>query len=168
MPRLVLYSGSLLGVDTDVIVNAANASLMGGGGIDGVIHRAAGPGLREACQPLAPCPAGEVRVTKGFGLAPRLIFHTVGPHWRGGQNGEADVLANCYSRCLSELESRGLSRIAFPAISTGAYSYPPALAAKVAVTVCSRHPSARNAEIVFAAIDSQNRAALGAALNALR
>lgn len=78
MPRLVLYSGSLLDVDTDVIVNAANSSLMGGGGIDGIIHRAAGPQLREACKPLAPCPAGEVRVTEGFGLAPRLIFHTVG------------------------------------------------------------------------------------------
>ena len=168
MPRFVLYPGSLLDFDTDVIVNAANSSLMGGGGVDGVIHNAAGPALREACRPLAPCPPGEVRVTEGFRLAPRLIFHTVGPHWRGGQNGEADVLANCYRNCLTELANRGLGRIAFPAISTGAYSYPPALAAKVAVAVCSRHPSAKNAEIVFAAIDPLSRTALGAALNAVR
>jgi O-acetyl-ADP-ribose deacetylase len=168
MPRLVLYPGSLLDFETDVIVNAANSSLMGGGGIDGVIHNAAGPALREACRPLAPCPPGDVRVTEGFGLAPRLIFHTVGPHWRGGQSGEADVLANCYRNCLTELANRGLRRIAFPAISTGAYGYPAALAAKVAVMICSRHPSAKDTEIVFAAVDHQTQTALGAALNALR
>jgi O-acetyl-ADP-ribose deacetylase (regulator of RNase III) len=113
MPRLVLYPGSLLDIETDVIVNAANSSLMGGGGVDGVIHRAAGPALKEACKPLAPCPPGEVRVTEGFGLAPRLIFHTVGPIWHGGQDGEADILANCYRNCLTEL-----STAAFAALSS--------------------------------------------------
>ena len=114
MPRLVLYPGSLLDIETDVIVNAANSSLMGGGGVDGAIHYAAGPALKEACRPLAPCPPGEVRVTEGFGLAPRLIFHTVGPIWHGGQDGEADILANCYRNCLTELSQRGL-RVWLPA-----------------------------------------------------
>jgi len=122
----------------------------------------------EACRPLAPCPPGDVRVTEGFGLAPRLIFHTVGPIWHGGQNGEADILANCYRNCLTELAARNLRRIVFPAISTGAYGYPPAQAAHIAVTICARHPAARDADIVFAVIDPQNRAALGAALNAIR
>lgn len=168
MPRLVLYPGSLLDIETDVIVNAANSSLMGGGGVDGVIHNAAGPALKEACRPLAPCPPGEVRVTEGFGLAPRLVFHTVGPIWRGGQNGEADILANCYRNCLTELSQRSLRRIVFPAISTGAYGYPPAQAAHIAVTICARHPLAREADIVFAVMDRKNRTALGAALNAVR
>lgn len=167
MRRLVLYPGSLLDIDTDVIVNAANSSLMGGGGVDGAIHRAAGPQLLEACRPLAPCPPGEVRVTEGFGLAPRLIFHTVGPVWQGGQTGEPDVLATCYRNCLSELSNRNLRRIVFPAISTGAYGYPPAAAARVAVTVCGRHPVADGAEIVFAVVDPQNRAAIAAALHAI-
>ncbi|MEZ5986039.1 MAG: macro domain-containing protein [Hyphomonas sp.] len=126
------------------------------------------PALKEACRPLAPCPPGEVRVTEGFGLAPRLVFHTVGPIWRGGQNGEADILANCYRNCLTELSQRSLRRIVFPAISTGAYGYPPAQAAHIAVTICARHPLAREADIVFAVIDPQNQAALGAALNAIR
>ncbi|MEZ5953989.1 MAG: macro domain-containing protein [Hyphomonas sp.] len=167
MPRLILHAGDLLEVDTDVIVNAANSSLLGGGGVDGAIHRAAGPALKEACRLLAPCPPGEVRVTEGFGLAPRLIFHTVGPIWQGGQRNEADILANCYRNCLGELSRRGLGRIAFPAISTGAYGYPAAAAARIAVMVCSRHPAAQGKDIVFAAFDPQNRAALASAMNAL-
>ncbi|KCZ50605.1 hypothetical protein HY3_13810 [Hyphomonas pacifica] len=107
-------------------------------------------------------------MTEGFGLAPRLIFHTVGPVWRGGQDGEADILANCYRNCLTELSQRNMHRIVFPAISTGAYGYPPAQAAHIAVTICARHPAARDAEIVFAVIDRENRSALGAALNAIR
>ena len=98
-----LYQGNILDVDCDVIVNAANSSLMGGGGVDGAIHRAAGPELKEACKPLAPCPTGEVRVTEGFNIAPRLIFHTVGPVWRGGDQGEAELLKACYRHCLEEL-----------------------------------------------------------------
>ena len=89
---LNLLKGNILDVDCDAIVNAANSSLMGGGGVDGAIHRAAGPALKEACEPLAPCPTGEVRVTEGFGIAPRMVFHTVGPVWRGGNNGEAEML----------------------------------------------------------------------------
>ena len=164
---LILYSGSILDVATDVIVNAANSGLQGGGGVDGAIHRAAGPQLAEACRPLAPCPPGEVRVTEGFGLAPRLIFHTVGPIWQGGQRGEPDVLASCYRTCLAELARRRLRRIVFPAISTGVYGYPPAAAAQIAAMVCSRHPAADGAEIVFAVVDERNRAALAAALIAL-
>ncbi|MCA8903017.1 MAG: macro domain-containing protein [Hyphomonas sp.] len=166
MPRLILHSGSLLDVAADVIVNAANSTLLGGGGVDGAIHRAAGPELVEACRPLAPCPPGEVRVTEGFGLAPRLIFHTVGPIWNGGQSGEADILANCYRNCLTELARRNLASIAFPAISTGAYGYPAAAAAHIAVTICARHPHAAGRDIVFAAFDPQNQAALAAALRA--
>ncbi|MEZ5997352.1 MAG: macro domain-containing protein [Hyphomonas sp.] len=167
MPRLILHAGDLLEVATDVIVNAANSSLLGGGGVDGAIHRAAGPALKEACRPLAPCAPGEVRVTEGFGLAPRLIFHTVGPIWQGGHRNEADTLAKCYRNCLSELAARNLRRIAFPAISTGAYGYP-AAAARIAVMVATATRRRRkNADIVFAAFDPQNRAALAAAMNAL-
>ncbi|MCL4152165.1 UNVERIFIED_CONTAM: hypothetical protein GTU68_048850, partial [Idotea baltica] len=134
--RVKQFVGSLLEVDADVIVNAANASLLGGGGVDGVIHAAAGPDLKEACRPLAPCPTGEVRVTQGFGLGEKLIFHTVGPVWKGGGRNEAALLTACYANCLRELVARDRRSIVFPAISTGAYAYPSAAAAGVAVETC--------------------------------
>ena len=159
------HQGSLLDLEVDAIVNAANSSLMGGGGIDGVIHRAAGPELKEACRPLAPCPPGEVRVTEGFGLAPRLIFHTVGPIWRGGDRGEAELLRSCYEVCLAETKARDLKSIAFPAISTGAYGFPIEQAAKIAVETCTRIAEESELDIWLVAIDRKNIKALSAALD---
>lgn len=167
-PKLTIFDGSLLDVDTDVIVNAANSGLLGGGGVDGVIHRAAGPDLKAACRPLAPCPPGEVRVTEGFGLAPRLIFHTVGPVWRGGGQGEADLLRACHANCLAELVARGLSRIVFPAISTGAYGYPADAAAAIAVQTCGRFEADTAIEVTFAAVERRTRAALDRAFEDFR
>lgn len=164
--RLKLWHGNIVDLDVDAVVNAANSSLMGGGGVDGAIHRAAGPRLKDACRPLAPCPPGEVRVTEGFGLAPRLIFHTVGPVWQGGNAGEADILASCYQNCLGELAERGLGSIAFPAISTGAYGYPADLAAQVAVSIISQYPMPDGTEIRLAAIDRKNAGAIARALQA--
>lgn len=133
-----VVEASIVGLDVDAIVNAANAPLAGGGGVDGAIHRAAGPGLYEACQqfpevePGVRCPPGEVRVTKGFLLPQRYVLHTVGPIWFGGGQGEPETLARCYRACFAEAERLGLSSLAFPAISTGVYGYPIDAAALVA------------------------------------
>ncbi|MEQ8558393.1 MAG: macro domain-containing protein [Henriciella sp.] len=161
---LELYRGNLLDVDCDAVVNAANSSLMGGGGVDGAIHRAAGPELKEACRPLAPCPTGEVRVTEGFGLGDRLIFHTVGPVWRGGNEGEAELLASCYRKCLDALIERELTSIVFPAISTGAYGFPVNEAAGVAVHECRPYAKKHDIKITLSAFDQQNATAIEGAL----
>ena len=167
MGSLALYRGSLLDVKADAIVNAANASLMGGGGVDGVIHRAAGPDLKEACKPLAPCPTGELRVTPGFLLGDVLVFHTVGPIWQGGAHGEARLLKNCYVSCLEEAVQRRLGSIVFPAISTGAYGFPAEAAAKIAVETCADYAGRCPIDITLAAIDRKNASSLSIALNTL-
>jgi O-acetyl-ADP-ribose deacetylase (regulator of RNase III) len=131
--EIIVVEGDITEQDTDAIVNPANPTLLGGGGADGAIHRAAGPGLREECRALGGCRPGEAKVTGGHGLRARFVIHTVGPVWRGGGEGEDDLLAECYRSSLRLAGERGLVSIAFPAIGTGAYGFPIRRAAGIAV-----------------------------------
>jgi O-acetyl-ADP-ribose deacetylase len=131
--RLVLSRGDLTQVDVDAIVNAANSSLLGGGGVDGAIHRAAGPELLAECRTLHGCPTGEARITGGYRLPARHVIHTVGPVWQGGKQGERELLARCYRSVFELVERHGLRSVAFPSISTGAYHFPIAEAAPIAL-----------------------------------
>ena len=132
--RIEIVEGDITTLDVDAIVNAANKTLLGGGGVDGAIHRAAGPKLREACSLLDGCATGEAKITPGFRLPARYVIHTVGPIWGGGERGEDRLLASCYANSLALAVGHGLSSIAFPSISTGAYGFPPPRAAHIAVT----------------------------------
>lgn len=131
--RMDIRIADITTLDADMIVNAANPSLLGGGGVDGAIHRAAGPSLVEACRGLGGCSTGEARVTPGFDLPARWVCHTVGPVWRGGAADEEARLASCYRECLRHAAAKGSRTIAFPAVSTGVYGFPAARAAHIAV-----------------------------------
>jgi O-acetyl-ADP-ribose deacetylase len=164
--RIVTADITTLAVDA--IVNAANERLLGGGGVDGAIHRAAGPELLEECRALGGCPTGEVRVTGGHRLPARWVIHAVGPVWRGGGKGEPDLLAACYRRSVEAARDLGAASMAFPAISTGVYGYPAAEAARVAVgTVAALLRDDPRPEVIFCCFSDESAAHHRAAMEAL-
>lgn len=128
-----VIQGDITRQHVDAIVNAANTTLLGGGGVDGAIHRVAGPELLDACRQIGGCPPGQARITPGFRLPARFVIHTVGPIWRGGTHGEDEILAHCYRNSTRLARSRNLASVAFPSISTGAYGFPVARASRIAV-----------------------------------
>jgi len=131
--RIAIVQGDITREQADAIVNAANTTLLGGGGVDGAIHRAAGPALLEECRTLGGCPTGEARITNGHRLPARFVIHTVGPVWHGGESGEDGLLASCYRNSLELASARRLRTLAFPSISTGAYRFPVERAARIAI-----------------------------------
>ncbi|MCX5876164.1 MAG: O-acetyl-ADP-ribose deacetylase [Deltaproteobacteria bacterium] len=164
--KIQLTEEDITGIKADAIVNAANNSLLGGGGVDGAIHRAAGPELLAQCRGLGGCPTGEARITKGYNLPAAWVIHTVGPVWRGGTQGEPELLARCYRSCFSLVREYGLKTIAFPAISTGVYGYPKEEASRIAVRE-ARRALAENKEltaILFVCFNSATRLAYQKAL----
>lgn len=149
MAALEVLRGDITREGVDAIVNAANETLLGGGGVDGAIHRAAGPELLVECRTLGGCPTGSARVTKGYRLPARFVIHTVGPVWQGGRRGEQDLLISCYRSVIAEAHRLKIHSLAFPSISTGAYGYPIELAASTAVqTVRAELPSAPLLELI--------------------
>lgn len=174
MAVLSIVSGDITTLTTDAIVNAANERMLGGGGVDGAIHRAAGAQLLAACRKVPEvqagvrCPVGEARITPGFDLPAKYVIHTVGPRWHGGQQGEPELLARCYRSSLTLAVENGVRTIAFPAISTGVYGYPIAEACRIAVRECSRfvHKGVSLESILFVAFGAEVKSELQKALRA--
>lgn len=161
-----IRTGDITGLEVDAIVNAANSSLLGGGGVDGAIHRAAGPELLAECRMLGGCPTGEARMTGGYRLPARHVIHVVGPVWHGGRAGEPELLAACYRNALDLAGQAGLGSIAFPAISTGIYGYPARPAATIAVRTCRDWMAAHGTlRILLVAFDAAQAEPLRRALS---
>lgn len=154
-----LTQGNIVDFAGDAIVNAANKSLLGGGGVDGAIHRAAGPELLAECRTLGGCPTGQARLTRGYQLPARYVIHTVGPVWKGGNHGENELLSSCYRESLQLADRQGLRSIAFPNISTGVYGFPKEPAARIAIQTVREFLEARpEMEVSFFCFDAENYA----------
>lgn len=159
MAELIAVEGDITTMRVDAIVNAANTSLLGGGGVDGAIHRAAGPELLSECRKLGGCETGNAKATPGFHLPAKWVFHAVGPVWQGGGHYEDDLLASCYRRCLELAKAHQVRTIAFPAISTGIYDFPPKRAAHIAIDTVKEHVGASGVEVVrFVCFDRETLA----------
>jgi O-acetyl-ADP-ribose deacetylase (regulator of RNase III) len=156
--RIQIVQGDITQLDVDAIVNAANESLLGGGGVDGAIHRAAGPELMEECRKLGGCPTGQAKMTGGYQLKARHVIHTVGPVYDGGGYGEAELLASCYRESLRLARDAGLTSIAFPCISTGIYGYPKSEACEIAVATVSEWLAKNDLprEVTFCCFDAED------------
>jgi len=167
--RLIVHQGDITALAVDAIVNAANAALAPGGGVCGAIHRAAGPELARECATLGGCATGDAKITAGYDLPALHVIHTVGPVWQGGDGNEADLLAACYRRSLEIMQENALATIAFPAISTGIFGYPPDAAAEVAVrAVAETLPQTRGlTQVIFCCFDEASAGRHGRALAAL-